>query len=689
MAQAVLYVELVPTSSGIKRNIEKELNGTFDTAEKKGTSVFSKIGSLAKGAALVAAGVAATLAGIALKGGFERMLKIEDAEAKLTGLGHSAQSVETIMDSALNAVLGTSYGLEEAATVAATAVAAGIAPGKQLEKYLRLTADAATIAGGSLDEMGSILNKVTASGRVSGEEINQLQERGIPILQYLADQYGVTADEMSKMVSRGEVDAAAFRQALEDNLGGAALSAGDTTQGAFANMMIALDRLGIALIGGIFPYVQPALSAISGFIDGITERIGPLGENLGAKFELVAARIYLALSPIWEVVGPIIDRIGQAAMPVLAALGEAFGTLWAAIEPLLPQLLDMFTQFSPLLLILETLGPVIGELAGVLAGVLGGAITALLPFVIEFVGMLGGLLASVLPMLIPLITLLGEILGTVFAAVLPIVVALLEPVMSIFQALAPVVLAIVAAVLPLVSVLLEALAPILQIVAAIIAAILVPTIQILAGIIQVLAGIIVWLVENIVIPYIQDRIVPIWEALGAAFKWVYENIIKPVFDFFAEKVTTTVDGAVKAFGILGGFFSGLWSGIQSGFKGFINFIIDGINNFIRGLNAVGSFISDITGGAVDIRIGTLPRLANGALVEAIPGGSAAILGEGRYDEAVMPLGGPQLEKIRDAFGQDNPPAGPVDLSDTTIEKLARTLSGYVRVQSRQGVSVNG
>ena len=348
----------------------------------------------------------------------------------------------------------------------------------------------------------------------------------------------------------------------------------------------------------------------------------------------------------------------------------------------------MFTQFSPLLLILETLGPVIGELAGVLAGVLGGAISALLPFVIQFVGMIGGLLAEVLPMLIPLITLLGEILGTVFAAVLPIITALLEPVMAIFEALIPVILAIVSAVLPLVSVLLEALTPILLIVAAIIAAVLVPIVEILAGVIQVLAGIIVWLVENIVVPYIQGILVPLWEALGAAFQWVYENIIKPVFDFFAKKVTTTVDGAVKVFGILGDFFDGLWTGIQRGFKTFINFIIDGINNFIRGLNEVGNFISDLTGGTVDINIGTLPRLANGALVEATIGGSAAILGEGRYDEAVLPLGGPELAKIRDAFGTDSPPAlvdpGPMDLSDSTIEKLARVLFGYVRVQSRQG-----
>ena len=40
-------------------------------------------------------------------------------------------------------------------------------------------------------EMGSIINKVTANGRAMTENLNQLQDRGIPILQWLAEEYGV------------------------------------------------------------------------------------------------------------------------------------------------------------------------------------------------------------------------------------------------------------------------------------------------------------------------------------------------------------------------------------------------------------------------------------------------------------------------------------------------------------------
>ena len=174
-------------------------------------------------------------------------------------------------------------------------------------------------------------------------------------------------------------------------------------------------------------------------------------------------------------------------------------------------------------------------------------------------------------------------------------------------------------------------------------------IEVLAGIITFLADIIVWLVEEVVVPYIQNILIPAWELLGNAFTWVYDNVIKPMFGFFVANTKKSVETMQAVFGVLGSFFSGLWAGIKNNFKTFINFIIDGINNFIGGLNTVGGFIADITGGQIDVTIGKLPRLANGALAMSVPGGTAAVIGEGRYDEAVLPLGGPQLEKIRDAL----------------------------------------
>ncbi|NKU16439.1 hypothetical protein GS928_25915 [Rhodococcus hoagii] len=94
------------------------------------------------GAGTAAAGVLAA----SITKGLGRLKRDRAAQAKLSGLGNSTQAVGQIMDNALVSVKGTAFGLGDAATVAASAVAAGVKPGKDLERTLKLTGDAATIA---------------------------------------------------------------------------------------------------------------------------------------------------------------------------------------------------------------------------------------------------------------------------------------------------------------------------------------------------------------------------------------------------------------------------------------------------------------------------------------------------------------------------------------------------------------
>lgn len=302
------------------------------------------LGSAVKGTAIGVGVLTAAVGGMALHGGIGRALNIEDATAKLTGLGHSAQSVTAIMDNALAAVKGTAFGLDEAATTSAGAVAAGIKPGQDLERYLRLTADTATIAGTELGEMGSILNKVQANGKAMTDNLNQLSDRGIPVLGWLAEEYGVTTEAMSEMVTKGKVDAATFNKVLEQNLGGAALKSGETTRGAFKNMRSALSRAGAGAIRGVFPMAQDVFTDLTGVIDTAAGRIVPhserIGKGLHGIYEVLARGDYTSkLSEAfgWEEDSLAVERLfriraaAQGLFDLLARgdytgkLSEAFG----------------------------------------------------------------------------------------------------------------------------------------------------------------------------------------------------------------------------------------------------------------------------------------------------------------------------------------------------------------------------
>lgn len=255
----------------------KEIDDANKQMESSTSNTDSKLVSLGKKgfkvAAVGALGLATAIGAMTVKGGISRALNIEDAQAKLRGLGHDADSVKDIMNSALASVKGTAYGLDAAATLAATAVAAGVKPGQELTKYLSLAADAATIAGTSIDEMGSIFGKVQTQQRAYTQELNMLADRGIPIYQWLQDELGLTQEQLRKMVAAGEVDSATYFKVIQKNIGGAALESGKTTRGAYQNLLAALSRIGQRIVQGPIDKIRTGFGDMTRWIDNNADTI--------------------------------------------------------------------------------------------------------------------------------------------------------------------------------------------------------------------------------------------------------------------------------------------------------------------------------------------------------------------------------------------------------------------------------
>lgn len=271
-------VLITPSFKGFQRDVSGQMP---KQGEKAADSFSSSWGKRLKTGAKVAGGAVAGILGTSLVKGFGRLKGIEDARAKLEGLGHSAKGVDAIMKNALDSVRGTAFGLDEAATTAAGAVASGVKPGKELERTLKLVADAATIGGTSMGEMGAIFNKVAASGKIQGDVIAQLGDRGIPILQLLGKEIGKTPAEVAKLASEGKIGFDTFRNAMEEGLGGAALKSGETTTGAFKNMFAAIGRVGANLLSGVFPKFREGFGSITAALGPIEDKAKVVGQALG------------------------------------------------------------------------------------------------------------------------------------------------------------------------------------------------------------------------------------------------------------------------------------------------------------------------------------------------------------------------------------------------------------------------
>lgn len=284
----------------------------------------SKIRNYAAG--ILAAVGAYKLIGSTIKGGFDRLISIDTAQAKLAALGHTGQSVDAIMKDSLASVKGTAFGLEEAVTTAASAVAAGIKPGQGLERYLSLTGDAAAIAGSSMSEMGAIFNKVSTSGMIQAEELNQLSDRGIPIFQMLADEMGVASSEIRKFASDGKISSDVFLNAIESGFGGAAAIMGESSFAAIIdNISASINRMGANFLNGagdgqgFFDQVKPLMVDLLHTFQGFEDKIAVVGNIVGQVFMAV----YNAVS---MVAGAIADNWSWIA-PVLLAIGSAFALI--------------------------------------------------------------------------------------------------------------------------------------------------------------------------------------------------------------------------------------------------------------------------------------------------------------------------------------------------------------------------
>lgn len=512
-------------------DLESTLGQDADkAASSAGKSWSSRFGGAVVRTGAIAAGavaaVGAAIGGLALRGGFDRALNIQDAEAKLLGLGNSAETVETIMDNALAAVSGTAFGLGDAATVAANAVAAGIKPGRDLERTLSLVGDAATIAGADLSDMGSIFGQVAAAGVLMGDDIAQLQDRGIPILQLVADQLGVTAQEAKKLASEGKVSFDTFQDAIEAGMGGAALKSGETFRGALANVSAALGRLGeqfaapivtsapalfqqlATSMDAVGQVIAPAASAFENWlvpaIERATEAVARFPEAIaqiqdvgfgnflesGLQTAIDNASSWIASDGISRLVlgfntlrGQLTDAILRAAPGIVDGITQVLPQVLEGMVTLISGLVRVVADAAPLLLtaaidllgqIVRAVSVILPELLSTVLGLAPVLVTAILGMVPQIlqaaIDLFNALVESVVFVLPGLMTAITDILPAIITAIVNMVPGVLQAAIDLFSslvlglgaALPDLLIAIAAAIPQITGALLAALPPLVE-----------------------------------------------------------------------------------------------------------------------------------------------------------------------------------------------------------------------------------
>lgn len=661
MAETVGSIEVVASINTKdydkgKKQIEKDVPEMQKKANSlsKGFVGFGKsVASGMKMAGVAAIGFGTIVSGLVLKGGIERALNIEDAQAKLKGLGHDTKSVKTIMDNALASVKGTAYGLDAAATTAANAVASGIKPGKQLEQVLKTVANTASLSGRGMDEMGAIFNKVAASNKVQMDVINQLHDAGVPALAALSKELGVTSEEAAKMASAGKINFETFERAMRGSVGNAAVVMGDTVRGSLANMRAAMSRVGAALVTDIMPKIKGALQGLTDWIDNNQDRI--VGFFTSAVDTVKkAVKDFNAILARFNIKGSTV-AIGVLAGVIAGALVGAIYVLGGAIlaSPLLPFVVVFGLIGAAVALLMKNFDkfkPAIDQVGEKFGSFMNWAKQAWQIISNMFLPSLKALWNALKTQLMPALNTLWTAFKRIYDALQPGLTTVLKVIGAIIG------LAVIGAIWLLINA--------LNVV-----------VKVFSFVVNIISDLIGWLAN--LISWFGNAAGVIINALGRVGSFLsglwdgIKNGAASAFNWIRDRLSRFVD-SVK------GFFSGIWSGLASGLKSMINTVL-----------RLPLKLPEIkVGGKVIVGGQTLiPALAKGGLVTAP---TLAMVGEGRESEAVLPLSklDSMLREVKNEPSQVQQPQVTVNLKNTkgAARQIAvQIFSDYNEVMRSKGL----
>lgn len=275
-------------------------------------------------------------AGSIMAAGFAKYTSLEDTAASLEVITGSAEAAEVAIQGLRETNEGTPYSFDAWAEAGRNLIAFGVDV-EYASTVVEALGEAASASGkgeAALSSMADAMGKAAASGKVSMETINSLAAGGVEGLKILANHFGVSTEEMQKMISNGAVPAQEAIEALTEGIihgtdGAAGSTAafsgvmgelGDTTSGRIARMKSAFTNLGMDIITLVAPAIELFVDAMMSAVGWVRDMLGPLkdfGKWLGDNAVAVGA--------VTGVLGAL--TLGMMAYNVQQKLAAAGGLL--------------------------------------------------------------------------------------------------------------------------------------------------------------------------------------------------------------------------------------------------------------------------------------------------------------------------------------------------------------------------
>ncbi len=206
---ATFVAKTAPFEAGVRR-----ARGSMDSFGKKVIGTAAKIGAALGGLQFFKTGI-----------GLASQLQQDTIAIKsFTG---SVESANALIQQIRDFAASTPFQLNDLIAASKQLLAFGVSADK-VRGTLHVLGNLAAASGANIGDLAQIFGKIKSQGKVMGETLNQLAERGIPVISALAAHFKVPEEAIRDMVSKGKVSFQDFEAAMT-SLGGEG--------GKFGNLM--------------------------------------------------------------------------------------------------------------------------------------------------------------------------------------------------------------------------------------------------------------------------------------------------------------------------------------------------------------------------------------------------------------------------------------------------------------------
>ncbi|MGX1902434.1 tape measure protein [Thermolongibacillus altinsuensis] len=310
----------------------------------------SRLGTLATGA-IAGLGAAIGAIGVAAgKTGIEFNAMMEQSEIAWTTLLGSAEEAKQTIEDLKELGAKTPFEFEGLDKSAKLLNMAGF-EGEKLKETLVAVGDAVSAVGGGQEELEGVsmaLFQMSAKGKASAEEMNQLAERGIPAWEILSQTMGKPIPELMKMSEQGKLMAdqviPALVEGMGERFGGAMEKQSQTFNGLMSTLKDNLKSFSAMITSDLFEKIKSFLPPIIDFINHISDAFKNAGWK-GVIQEILPPQVASSITQNIQLIRNIISDFVTFGKNIWKQYGDEISATakatWEAISQTIKGLLEI------------------------------------------------------------------------------------------------------------------------------------------------------------------------------------------------------------------------------------------------------------------------------------------------------------------------------------------------------------